>query len=221
MAKVNRGPAFLSPEVAGAANYKLDQTVPGARSDRIVVYDAIILDSGTRFGRTSSEKPIFLERAHGLRANGARLGKVRGAPASSSARHGGHETTLFAIITDLLHFGMTVIGLNDGFAVQMKVDEVTRGPPYGLTRRGRRATTSLPAPVIRCTPSWRPPRNSTAERCDQNAAGRPPRRPRNRADGCWKGGREGGRPWRHGTGRARAARQYLTNPLLASDSGHG
>lgn len=38
------------------------------------------------------------------------------------------ETTLFTIITNLLHFGMTVV-----FAGQMNVDEITGGAPYGAT----------------------------------------------------------------------------------------
>jgi NAD(P)H dehydrogenase (quinone) len=60
-------------------------------------------------------------------------GKVGGAFASSARQHGGQETTLFTIITNLLHFGMTVVGLNYGFAGQMKVDEITGGAPYGAT----------------------------------------------------------------------------------------
>ena len=60
-------------------------------------------------------------------------GKVGGAFASWATQNGGQETTLFAIITNLLHFGMTVIGLNYGFAGQMKVDEITGGAPYGAT----------------------------------------------------------------------------------------
>ena len=38
---------------------------------------------------------------------------------------------LFTIITNLLHFGMTVV-----FAGQMKVDEITGGAPYGATTIG-------------------------------------------------------------------------------------
>ena len=33
----------------------------------------------------------------------------------------------------MLHFGMTIVGLNYGFAGQMIVDEVTGGSPYGVT----------------------------------------------------------------------------------------
>jgi NAD(P)H dehydrogenase (quinone) len=60
-------------------------------------------------------------------------GKVGGAFTSTATQHGGQETTLFSIITNLLHFGMTVVGLNYGFAGQMKLDEVTGGSPYGAT----------------------------------------------------------------------------------------
>jgi len=59
--------------------------------------------------------------------------KVGGAFAASATQHGGQETTLFTIITNLLHCGMTVVGLNYGFAGQMKVDEITGGTPYGAT----------------------------------------------------------------------------------------
>ena len=60
-------------------------------------------------------------------------GKVGSAFGSSATQHGGQETTLFTIITNLLHFGMTVVGLNYGFAGQMKVDEITGGARYGST----------------------------------------------------------------------------------------
>ena len=58
---------------------------------------------------------------------------VGGAFSSSATQHGGQETTLFSIITNLLHFGMVVVGLNYGFAGQMKLDEITGGAPYGAT----------------------------------------------------------------------------------------
>ena len=60
-------------------------------------------------------------------------GKVGSAFGSSATQHGRQETTLFTIITNLLHFAMTVVRLNYGFAGQMKVEEVTGGAPYGAT----------------------------------------------------------------------------------------
>ena len=74
----------------------------------------------------------------------------------------------------------------------------------GSKRSGSRARTSAPALGTRDAPSRRPPRNSKAERRDQNAAGRWPRRPRNQAEGCRQRGRESRR---HGTGRARPIRR--------------
>ena len=125
-ADVKRVPELLSPEAAKAANYKLDQ-------DDFAEYDAIVVGTGTRFGRMSSQMASFLDQAGGLWAKGALQGKVGGAFASSATQHGGQETTLFTIITNLLHFGMTMVGLNYGFAGQMKVDEITGGAPYGAT----------------------------------------------------------------------------------------
>ena len=119
---MKRVPELLSPEAAKAANYKLDQ-------NDFAEYDAIVVGTGTRFGRMSSQMASFLDQAGGLWAKGALQGKVGGVFASSATQHGGQETTLFTIITNLLHFGMTVIGLNYGLAGQMKVDEITGGAP--------------------------------------------------------------------------------------------
>jgi NAD(P)H dehydrogenase (quinone) len=103
----------------------------GARSTGVTV--DIIVGTGTRFGRMSSQMANFLDQAGGLWAKGALHGKVGGAFTSTATQHGGQETTLFSIITNLLHFGMIVVGLNYGFAGQMKLDEITGGSPYGTT----------------------------------------------------------------------------------------
>jgi NAD(P)H dehydrogenase (quinone) len=60
-------------------------------------------------------------------------GKVGGAFASSATQDGRQETTLLTVVTNLLHLSMTVVGLNYGFASQMKVNETTGGAPYGAT----------------------------------------------------------------------------------------
>ncbi|VTZ24314.1 putative conserved flavoprotein (fragment) [Methylocella tundrae] len=91
------------------------------------------MGTGTRFGRVSSQMANFLDQAGGLWPRGALNGKVGGAFASSASQHGGQETTLFSIITNLLHFGLVVVGLDYGFGGQLKLDEVTGGSPYGAT----------------------------------------------------------------------------------------
>lgn len=120
-------------EIARKSHYKLDQPAPVATVADLEKYDAIIIGTGTRFGRISSQMAAFLDQAGGLWLKGAFVGKVGAAFTSTGSQHGGQETTLFSIITNLLHFGMVVVGLPYSFAGQMKMDEVTGGAPYGAT----------------------------------------------------------------------------------------
>ncbi len=130
---IKRVPETVPEEIAKAAHFKLDQEAPIAKIDDLADYDAIIVGAGTRFGRINSQMAAFLDQAGGLWARGALNGKVGGAFTSTATQHGGQETTLFSIITNLLHFGMTVVGLDYGHAGQMTLDEVTGGSPYGAT----------------------------------------------------------------------------------------
>jgi len=130
---VKRVPELVPPDVAKASHYKLDQAAPVATIEDLANYDAIVIGTGTRFGRMASQMSNFLDQAGGLWARGALNGKVGGAFTSTATQHGGQETTLFSIITNLLHFGMVVVGLNYGFGDQMRLDQVTGGAPYGAT----------------------------------------------------------------------------------------
>ena len=130
---VKRVPETVPEEIARNAHFKLDQAAPVATVAELADYDAIIIGTGTRFGRMSSQMAAFLDQAGGLWARGALNGKVGGAFTSSATQHGGQETTLFSIITNLLHFGMVVVGLDYGHAGQMTNDEVVGGAPYGAT----------------------------------------------------------------------------------------
>lgn len=130
---IKRVPELVPEDVAKKSHYKLDQPAPVATIAELADYDAIIVGTGTRFGRMTSQMANFLDQAGGLWAKGALHGKVGAAFTSTATQHGGQETTLFSIITNLLHFGMVIVGLDYGFAGQMKLDEVTGGSPYGTT----------------------------------------------------------------------------------------
>jgi len=130
---VKRVPETVSADVAKASHYKIDQKAPVAKIDELANYDAIIIGAPTRFGRMVSQMAAFLDQGGGLWAKGALHGKVGGAFSSTATQHGGQETTLFSIITNLLHFGMIVVGLPYSFQGQMKLDEITGGSPYGIT----------------------------------------------------------------------------------------
>lgn len=130
---IKRVPELVPEDIARKSHFKLDQAAPIATIDDLANYDAIIVGTGTRFGRMSSQMSNFLDQAGGLWARGALHGKVGAAFTSTATQHGGQETTLFSIITNLLHFGMVVVGLNYGHAGQMRLDEITGGSPYGST----------------------------------------------------------------------------------------
>ena len=86
-------PELLTPDAAKAAKYKIDQSAPVAQIEELADYDAIVIGTGTRFGRMSSQMASFLDQAGGLWAKGALQGKVGGAFSSSATQHGGQETT--------------------------------------------------------------------------------------------------------------------------------
>ena len=130
---VKRVPETVSEEIAKGAHFKLDQAAPIATIAELADYDAIVVGTGTRFGRISSQMAAFLDQAGGLWARGALNGKVGGAFTSSATQHGGQEVTLFSLITNLLHFGMTIVGLPYSHAGQMSNDEIVGGSPYGAT----------------------------------------------------------------------------------------
>ncbi|MCJ8159431.1 NAD(P)H:quinone oxidoreductase [Sphingomonas sp. LaA6.9] len=130
---VKRVPEAVPEDFARANHFKYDQDAPIATIAELENYDAIIVGTGTRFGRISSQMAAFLDQAGGLWMRGALNGKVGAAFTGSASQHGGQETTLFSIITNLLHFGMTIVGLDYGFQGQLGVDEVKGGAPYGAT----------------------------------------------------------------------------------------
>jgi len=130
---IKRVPELVPADVAKASHYKMDQAAPVAAIADLKNYDAIVVGTGTRFGRMSSQMANFLDQAGGLWATGALNGKVGGAFASTASQHGGQETTLFSIITNLMHFGMVIVGMDYGYAGQMGVKEVHGGSPYGAT----------------------------------------------------------------------------------------
>lgn len=130
---VKRVPETAPEEVAKAAYFKLDQKAPVAAVAELANYDAIVVGTPTRFGRISSQMASFLDQAGGLWMSGALNGKVGGAFTSTASQHGGQEMTLFSIITNLLHFGMTIVGLPYSHQGQMTLDEIVGGSPYGAT----------------------------------------------------------------------------------------
>lgn len=130
---IKRAPETVPEELARKSGFKLDQKAPVATVDDLPGYDAVIVGCGTRYGRMAGQMAQFLDQTGGLWAKGALNGKVGSAFASTATQHGGQETTLFSLVTNLLHLGFVVVGLPYSWQGQMTLDEITGGSPYGAT----------------------------------------------------------------------------------------
>jgi len=130
---IKRVPETVPLEIAKASHFKLDQSAPVATVDELANYDAIIVGTPTRFGRMPSQMAGFFDQAGGLWARGALNGKVGGVFTSTATQHGGQELTIFSAITNLMHFGMIIVGLPYSFQEQTTLDEITGCSPYGAS----------------------------------------------------------------------------------------
>ena len=130
---LKRVPETAPLDVAKAAHFKLEQEAPIAKVEDLADYDAVILGMPTRFGRMPSQMAAFLDQAGGLWLSGKLNGKVGSVFGSTATQHGGQETTLFSGITNLLHFGMVIVGLPYSFQGQMGMTEIHGLSPYGAT----------------------------------------------------------------------------------------
>jgi NAD(P)H dehydrogenase (quinone) len=132
-AVVKRVPELVPEEIARNAHFKLDQPAPIATVSELPGYDAIILGVPTRYGRMASQMSNFWDQAGSVWAQGQLTGKVGSVMSSTATQHGGQETTLFSGITNLMHFGMIIVGLPYSYQGQMTLDEIVGGSPYGAT----------------------------------------------------------------------------------------
>lgn len=130
---LKRVPETVPEEVAQASHFKTGQDAPIADVEDLADYDAIIVGAPTRYGRMPSQMAAFMDQTGGLWKRGALNGKIGGAFTSTGSQHGGQETTLFSIITNLMHLGLTIVGLPYSYQAQLQIDEIGGGSPYGAT----------------------------------------------------------------------------------------
>ena len=123
------------PKVS-STNEKVDSKIPDSdeiycTKDDLINCGGMAIGSPTRFGSVSSSLKYFLDSTGDIWATNSLENKPGIAFTSSSSMHGGQETTLFNLITFMLHHGMIVIGTPYSF------DELNKtksgGTPYGPT----------------------------------------------------------------------------------------
>lgn len=134
-------PELLSDEVInkmGATQPKeamkhIPPITPENRKEIIKSADAIFFGSPTRFGVMTAQMKSFFDALGGLWFENACVGKVASCFTGSGSQHGGQETTLFSMITPLLHLGFVYVGLPYSCKEQKEIVEVSGGSPYGAT----------------------------------------------------------------------------------------
>lgn len=134
VADVKRVPEAAPAVTTQGALFNSMQDVPVATTEDLANYDALIVGSPTRFGRLSSPVAAFLEEASELSSRGILNGKVGGAFTSPSSLNGGQETASMSIITNLLHFGMIVVG--PPYSATTIADTTGQRHPSGLDLEG-------------------------------------------------------------------------------------
>lgn len=130
---VKRVPELVPDDVARKAGARLEQGAPVASADELAEYDAIIFGTPTRYGNMAGQMRNFLDQTGRLWASGALEGKVGSVFTSTATQHGGQETTLTSFHSNLLHFGMLIVGVPYSCKELSAMDEVSGGSPYGAS----------------------------------------------------------------------------------------
>jgi len=130
---IKRVPETIGDDVLRNIGAKLDQIAPVARVDELPDYDAIVFGTPTRYGNMTGQMRTFLDQTGSLWVKGALVGKVGSVFTSSATQHGGQESTILGFHTTLLHHGMIIVGLPYSCQLQMGVDEIKGGSPYGAS----------------------------------------------------------------------------------------
>ena len=135
--EIKQVPETLSSEILdkiGATEAKKAFAhIPIAEIEDLTTADAIIFGFPTRFGCMPSQMKTFIDGTGSLWAKGALIGKIGSVFTSTSAQHGGQESTILGFYPVLLHHGMLITGLPYSFQGQGTMDEISGGSPYGAS----------------------------------------------------------------------------------------
>ena len=91
----------------------------------------LAMGSPTRFGNMAAPLKYFLDGTGGEWMRGTLTGKPACVFTSTSAMHGGNESTLLTMMLPLLHHGMLILGIPFGEAALSSTNE--GGTPYGAS----------------------------------------------------------------------------------------
>jgi len=96
--------------------------------EQLAQYDALVLGAPTRYGVMAAELKNVIDQTGPLWNRGALVDKVGSAFTSVATAHGGHETTLWSIMTTMANLGLILCPPGYSDAVMF-----AGGSPYGAT----------------------------------------------------------------------------------------
>jgi NAD(P)H dehydrogenase (quinone) len=131
----------VAPVVSSAAPPVPAEGAPYVELADLEQCGGLALGSPTRFGNMAAPLKHFLDTTSGLWLAGALAGKPAAVFTSTSAMHGGQESTLLSMMLPLLHHGMLVLGIP--FTEPELYATTGGGTPYGASHLSRRG-----APVV-------------------------------------------------------------------------
>ncbi len=109
-----------------------DRGVPYAEESDLAQCSGLALGSPTRFGNMAAPLKYFLDtKSAASWVSGDLIGKPACVFTSSASIHGGQETTLFSMMTPLLHHGMILMGLP--YSEKALNSTTQGGTPYGAS----------------------------------------------------------------------------------------
>ncbi|OFZ18511.1 MAG: NAD(P)H:quinone oxidoreductase, type IV [Bdellovibrionales bacterium GWB1_55_8] len=129
----------LMPESAVQSRPEIRRTkealkdVPFATNDDLIWADGVAFGSPTRYGNMSSQLKQFIDGTGKLWMEGSLVGKVASVFTSTATQHGGQESTLLSMMAPLFHLGYVVMGLPYAEQLQMSMDDIHGGSPYGVS----------------------------------------------------------------------------------------
>jgi len=104
---------------------------PFATAEDLAECSGLVMGSPTRFGNMAAPLKYFLDGTITQWLGGHAVGKPAGVFTSTSALHGGQETTLLTMALPLLHHGMLLVGLP---CTEPAISTTTSGgTPYGAS----------------------------------------------------------------------------------------
>jgi len=122
-ATIEQVPGWAESRAALASRYATFEGV-----DRLEQYDALVLGAPTRYGVMAAELKNVIDQTGPLWNRGALVDKVGSAFTTVSTAHGGHETTLWSIMTTMANLGLILVPPGYSDAVMF-----SGGSPYGAT----------------------------------------------------------------------------------------